>query len=169
MTKLFIICGLPGSGKTTLAKKLSKKLKFSCIHKDTIKETLYESLGFSTLEESMSLGKPTMKVLFALAGEQISRGVSTIIESPFNYLEDYDVFKRWQKDYGVEIISIVCEIDWEERERRYRSRKRHQAHHDNERTLDNAVQDYSLIPGKQIYINTKDDVNLLIDKIVKQL
>ena len=42
MTKLIIICGLPGSGKTTLASELSKQTGIVCLHKDSIKEKLFE-------------------------------------------------------------------------------------------------------------------------------
>jgi adenylate kinase family enzyme len=40
MSKVIIVCGLPGSGKTTLSRELSKRLGIVCLHKDSIKEKL---------------------------------------------------------------------------------------------------------------------------------
>lgn len=52
MSKVIVFCGLPGTEKTTLTKEVSKRLNMFCIHKDAIKERLYDRLGGKTLQES---------------------------------------------------------------------------------------------------------------------
>jgi len=94
MQKLIIVCGLPGSGKTTLAKELSRKLKITCIHKDSIKENLYEILELSTLEDSKRIGGQSIQLLYKLTEEQLENGLDLIIEAPFYFEEDYEIFKK---------------------------------------------------------------------------
>lgn len=47
--KLIIINGLPGTGKTTIAKPLASKLGFPLIAKDGIKEFLFDTVGLGKI------------------------------------------------------------------------------------------------------------------------
>ncbi len=174
MTKLIIVCGLPGSGKTTLAKELSKKLGIVCICKDDIKEKLYESMKFSTLEDSKRIGKPSIDIMLHLAEQQLANGLDIIIESPFNFLEDYPLFKSWKEKYGLDLYSVICLIDFNERKKRFLKRKRHNAHHDTQRISDHLLNDvteynYAMIPGKQIRIITNKKVEELVQDVIKEM
>ena len=136
MHKLIIVCGLPGSGKTMLADELSKRTGIACLHKDSIKEKLFEGLGMSTLEESKRIGKPSVDVMLYLAEQQIVNGVDVIIEAPFNFPGDYGLFLKWMDQYEIGLYSVVCSIGSEERKRRVETRERHVAHFDSSRTHD---------------------------------
>lgn len=168
--KLIIICGLPGSGKTTLAKELSKKINTVCLHKDSIKESLYDIFKMKTLEDSKSIGKKSVDLLFDLAEEQLGRGLDLIIEAPFNFSEDYKIFKKWQSKYDIALYSIICSVDSIIRKNRISNRPRHQAHHDTERGdfMMNIKCNYRNIPGKQIKIITNKKTEVLIDTVIEQ-
>jgi predicted kinase len=174
MTKLFIVCGLPGSGKTTLAKELSKKLSVACLCKDDIKERIYESMHLSTLEDSKRIGKPSIDVMMHLAEQQLINGVDVIIEAPFNFTEDYTIFKDWKEGYSLDLYSIICSIDFDGRKKRFLARERHGAHHDTQRILDHLPEgvteyDYATIPGKQIRVITNKKVEKLAQDVVREI
>lgn len=174
MTKLIIVCGLPGSGKTTLAKELSKKIRVACICKDDIKERLYDSMKLSTLEDSKYIGKPSIDVMMHLAEQQLINGVDVIIEAPFNFSEDYPLFNNWKEKYDLDLYSIICSVDFEERKKRFLKRARHEAHHDTQRISDHlpvgAIEyDYATIPGKQIKITTNKEIEKLVQDIEREI
>ncbi|QQS16112.1 MAG: ATP-binding protein [Candidatus Moraniibacteriota bacterium] len=159
MSKLIVVCGLPGSGKTTLAAELSRKLHIVCLHKDAIKERLYDFLDGKTLEESKLFGRISIQLLLAIGEDMVRNGVDIILESPFNHPDNPKTFKRWIDEYGVEVKSIVCLVHTEERMRRMRERPRHDAHHDQKRlelktNFGDEDFDYECIPGRKIFLDT---------------
>lgn len=169
--KLIIVCGLPGSGKTTLAKKLSEKMGVACLHKDSIKESLYDIFEMKTLEDSKRLGTQSIKLLFKLTEEQLTQGVDLILEAPFNFPEDYKIFNEWQLKYRIDLYSVICSINSKTREGRISNRPRHKAHHDDERGdfLMNVKCNYKDIPGKQVRVITDKAVATLTNIVIAQL
>jgi uridine kinase len=63
-TTVILITGHPSAGKTTLARYLSKRLVLPTICKDDIKEILYDTLGWSTLEWSLQLSAAAWTLLY---------------------------------------------------------------------------------------------------------
>jgi len=161
MSKLIIVCGLGGSGKTTIAKALSKKLNIVCFHKDSIKTALFDELNFPTTD--------TYKLFFKLAEEQISNHVDVIIESSFTYKSDLQLLKHWLKKYDVELFCVICDIDRGTRRQRIKSRPRHDCHRAADlKLIENLTTescDYSRLPGKLIDITT----NKPIEKTIRQI
>ena len=64
--KIVIINGIPGTGKTTIAKPLADQLGFPLISKDTIKEFLFDTIGVGDREWSQMLGKASSEFLYSL-------------------------------------------------------------------------------------------------------
>lgn len=172
MSKLIIVCGLPGSGKTLFARALSKETGIVCLHKDSIKDVLFESLRLSTVEESKRIGKPSIDIMLCLAKQQIENGIDAIIEAPFNFPEDYGLFIEWENQYGVELFSVICYVETEERRRRVEARARQGAHFDKFRMEDffpEKEYNYEDIPGRKIRICTNKPVKHLLKEVISVL
>ena len=170
MAKLIIICGLPGTGKTTLAKELSKKLHIVCFHKDTFKEKLFDLLDGKSEKDSIRIGMQAIKLFFTIIEEQLSRNIDIIVEAPFNFSADYPLIKKWKNKYKLDIFTVICLIDKKIRAKRIKNRKRHNAHKERDRkiNLDDKF-NYKDIPGKQIRLNTNKPTKKLVKEIISKL
>lgn len=173
MSKLIVICGAPGTGKTTLSKVLSKKLNMVCIHKDVIKERLYELRSGGSLNDSKVIGNETAQLVFQIAESQIENGVDLMIEIPFGWSANSDRLQQWQKDFDLQVTLVICSVSEDERNDLVKTRERHKAHHDKERSFDVSVADYVKIfdefPGSKIYMECNRPVDELVDELIGRL
>ena len=80
---VFLVTGLPGTGKTTLARTLARALQVPLLSKDAIKEPLLEVLGASDRAASRVLSDASFAVLFALADEHLAQAGAVLLEGNF--------------------------------------------------------------------------------------
>lgn len=78
-----LVTGFPATGKSTLAAALSKELGFPMISKDSMKELLYDTVGFRSRAEKVALGVGAMEILYYCAGQMLALGQSVILENNF--------------------------------------------------------------------------------------
>src|SRR3979411_1369359 len=76
--RLIIITGLPGTGKTTLARGLSARHSLPLVCKDTIKEPLLDVLGSSAT--SRALRDVSFAFIVSMAPALFALGDSLILE-----------------------------------------------------------------------------------------
>lgn len=135
MTKplLIIIAGPPCTGKTTLGKCLAQELCLPFIHKDGIKELLFDCIGWSDRAWSRKLGRAGIEVLFYFVESQLRAGQSFIVESNFSY-ETSERFVKLKQQYDFEPFQIQCTCDgnvlFERFKQRGESGQRHPGHVD---------------------------------------
>lgn len=132
-TLLIIINGIPGTGKTTLAKQLSAKLGIPHICGDDIKELLFDKLGEVDIEWSRELGDITTDMLFDLVSGLLARGRSIIVEGAF--VRDATLLRLTTLlTPSVAYVEIYCKTDAAVRRERFskraRSGERHPGHFD---------------------------------------
>lgn len=84
---LVIICGLPATGKTTLASRLSHELGWPLFAKDRLKELLHDTrepdASPVSREASMALGRQAIRLAYALTEDVLAAGASCIVEGNF--------------------------------------------------------------------------------------
>lgn len=85
---LLIVTGHPATGKTTLARALAAALALPLVSKDMLKESLFDSLGWSDRAWSIRVGGAAMALLYRMAETTLAAGVSLVVES--NFRPDFD-------------------------------------------------------------------------------
>ncbi|MCX6766649.1 MAG: AAA family ATPase [Candidatus Moranbacteria bacterium] len=176
---IIIVTGLPGSGKTTLSKKLSEKLSLPVINKDAMKELLFDSLGWKDREWSKKLGMATFGLLYYIMEAQMMAGKTFIVESNFKHEFDSKKFLALKKKYNFFPIQIVCEAKGEIIFRRFKKRhesgNRHPGHRDEivceeyrDDLLKGSYQPLK-IGGKIIKADTTSFQSADVNKLIKEI
>ncbi len=129
---LLIITGRPATGKTTLARSLAKDLRLPLIHKDGLKEPLFEALGARDREESRRLGAASLRLQRVIAAELLHANVSLILESNFSESLDGAPLRSLANAYRAQIAQVWLSSApfavLERFERRAGSDERHPGH-----------------------------------------
>lgn len=136
-----LILGLPGAGKTTLAKKLARELSLPLIVKDDLKVILLDTYGWKDRETSMQAGGASYKLMDYVIVGQLRAGNSLVVESTFDPKYDDARFQSWQEKYGVRYVQVYCYADADTIRRRFKERaasdKRHVSHTEGDAGLQN--------------------------------
>ncbi|MFC1617670.1 AAA family ATPase [Patescibacteria group bacterium] len=131
---LIIINGLPGTGKTTLGKKIADEFHLPFLSKDDIKELLFETLGYSDREWSKKIGASSFALLYQTVGSILKANKSLIVETYFTPKFDEKKFLDLKNKYSFIPFQIVCRCKGEILFDRFKARAlsdvRHPGHND---------------------------------------
>lgn len=129
---LVLASGAPATGKSTLAVLLAREHALPLLSKDTIKETLGDSLGAADREASQALGRAAYDVLDTMVAALLDASVGAVVGCNFH---------RGMSEAGLRphvahsrAVLLHCATSPEETLRRYAARTaagdRHPVHHD---------------------------------------
>jgi predicted kinase len=133
---LLIVSGAPGSGKTTLARRLASDLRLALLVRDELKEALADALGAPPdVAASMRLGAGAYAMLYLAAKKLIEAGAGLIIESNFRRGVSEAELKPLLRssDAGLIHCSAAPELVQSRYTQRTSRGERHAAHLDAER------------------------------------
>jgi len=103
-SKLIIICGLPGSGKSTISEALSRKLEIPVFSVDPIESSIIKS----GIPKSFETGLAAYLVAETLAAANLQAGNSAIIYAVSGVIEAKQMWQALAKKLGVPLIIIEC-------------------------------------------------------------
>lgn len=174
MKKLLLITGDLAAGKSTFASLLSRRYQVPVFCKDSMKEVLGETIGFSNRAENLKLSAATMQLMLFLFSEFASLHQNLILEANFHTAE-LDQFHRIAQEHQYEVLTLVLRGNVETLHRRYIHRmcneNRHPVHLST--TLDR-LEDFQnctaylrseVIPGRTEEINA-DDFSYQTDEMI---
>lgn len=123
--KIIMICGLPGSGKTTLSKKLAQKKKTIRLCPD---EWII-SLGMSN-RYTDAKNRPIIEDLqWNLATQTAGNGLDVILENGYWSAKDRLAYSKKARDLDISTKMIFLDINLDELKSRIKSRNKNLPEH----------------------------------------
>ncbi len=109
MATLYLICGLPGSGKTTLAKKIETSQTALRLCPDEWIESLLADV--TNTEELDRLRTPVESIQWEVAKRALLLGVNVILENGFWSRAERARYRSQAEGLGAQVELIYLEVD----------------------------------------------------------
>ncbi|MDZ4374275.1 MAG: AAA family ATPase [Phenylobacterium sp.] len=111
MARLIVLSGLPGSGKSTIARELCRRIAAVWLRIDTIETSI--------ADESTPLTDEGYRAAYALARDNLGVGLDVVGDSVNPWMETRDAWREAGRDVGAEVVEIevVCSDPVEHRRR----------------------------------------------------
>lgn len=161
-----VLSGLPGSGKTSLARPLSAALRLPLLDKDDLLESLFDSLGVATPEERARLSRAADRLLQELAQSSYGAVLSSFWRRE-RLSQTSGTPTRWITGLGAgRVVEVLCECPPAMAADRYVRRQRHPGHFDSRKTTEELMLQFEKLAaagplevGPLLRVDTRDEVD----------
>jgi predicted kinase len=110
---IIVVYGLPGTGKSTVANYVAKKINATILRTDVIRKRILQKPAYTDEEKDM-----IYKKMFDLAEDLIKKGANCILDAAFTKEKWRDEAVAIAKKHNVTIILAECVSDQKEIEKR---------------------------------------------------
>lgn len=115
--RLVVVCGLPGVGKSTVARAVADRLDADVLRTDVVRKELFENPEY-TSEESAAV----YDELLARARERLAAGAPVVLDATFKTRTRRREARDLAEDVGAEFRLIYVDCDTDVVERRIAAR-----------------------------------------------
>lgn len=107
--RLIVFAGLPGMGKTSLARTVARELRAAYLDKDTIKDATMALAHELKFERAAELAGPlSYELLISLARDNLTLGLSVVLDSPAGYRTFQNKVETLARSTQAELKVIEC-------------------------------------------------------------
>lgn len=160
-----VVSGLPGSGKTTLSRKLAPALALTLLDKDDILETLFKTLGIGDADWRQRLSRASDEIFQRLASTSSGAVLTSFWRNPEISIHS-GTPTDWITATSQRIVEVYCECVPEVAVMRFVNRTRHPGHLDSAKRIEDLLSSFQTLAatgplgvGKLLRVDTSNEVN----------
>ena len=112
---LWVVCGMPGSGKTTIAKELARRFAIKVFCSDLIRKELFNLQAYEEMDAPFEKGIYSKKAslltygkLLLSAQKEIEKGYSVILDATYGGQHQRSEVLRLAKDMDTNLMFVEC-------------------------------------------------------------
>lgn len=100
---LIMVCGLPGTGKSTLAKAVAERIGAVYLNSDSIRLGMFEEKEYTEEEK-----KQVYEAMFEKAGEELGKGKNVVLDATFYKKGLRGDARETADEAGTDFYMIEC-------------------------------------------------------------